>query len=198
MLLNVAARFSHPEANREVRLGQATIAYLFQRAPRRSIGFIVRPDGLVVRAPRLAAVRDVEAALQEKSAWILRKLQEVQMRQHMQAPTPLPPISSAEKAAFRVHLVQRLNHFAPLLGVQWRSLSLGTARTRWGSARADGSIRLNVGLIRVAPALVDYVVVHELSHLREMNHSPRFWAIVASVLPNHADLRKLLKRESIT
>ena len=105
---------------------------------------------------------------------------------------------SAEKAAFRVRLVQRLNHFAPLLGVQWRSLSLGTARTRWGSARADGSIRLNVGLIRVAPALVDYVVVHELSHLREMNHSPRFWAIVASVLPNHADLRKLLKRESIT
>ena len=145
MLLNVAARFSHPEANREVRLGQATIAYLFQRAPRRSIGFIVRPDGLVVRAPRLAAVREVEAALQEKSAWILRKLQEVQLRQHMQAPTPLPPISSAEKAAFRVHLVQRLNHFAPLLGVQWRSLVWGPRAPGWAGPLAVAQFRFTVG-----------------------------------------------------
>ncbi len=95
------------------------------------------------------------------------------------------------------HFVQRLNHFAPLVGVQWRALGLTSARTRWGSARSDGVIRLNRHLFHLRPALLDYVVVHELSHLREMNHSPRFWAVVHGVLPDYAQLRKELKNERI-
>lgn len=91
----------------------------------------------------------------------------------------------------------RLNHFAPALQVRWRKLGLSNAGTRWGSARADGAIRLNWRLIHLPPALIDYVVVHELSHLRVMDHSPRFWQTVASVMPDYAALRRKLKAQAV-
>lgn len=92
---------------------------------------------------------------------------------------------------------ERLNHFAPLLGVQWRKLSLSSAGTRWGSAKADGSIRLHWRLVHFKVAVIDYVVAHELSHLRVMDHSPRFWDTVATVMPDYATLRGQLKDEAI-
>ena len=92
---------------------------------------------------------------------------------------------------------ERLTHFAPHLGVRWRKLSLSSASTRWGSASADGSIRLNWRLVHFTPSVIDYVVVHELSHLRVMDHSPRFWDTVRSVVPDYAQLRGQLKDESV-
>ena len=91
----------------------------------------------------------------------------------------------------------RLEFFAPQLGVCWRKLSLSSAVTRWGSASSSGAIRLNWRLMHLSPALIDYVVVHELSHLRFMDHSPRFWATVQSVMPEHAALRRQLKNEAL-
>ena len=88
---------------------------------------------------------------------------------------------------------ERLDHFAPLLGVQWNKLALSNAGTRWGSARVDGSIRLNWRLIHLRLSVLDYVVAHELAHLREMNHSPRFWDVVRSVLPDFEQARGSLK-----
>ena len=93
--------------------------------------------------------------------------------------------------------VERLNHFAPQLGVQWRKLSLSSAGTRWGSASADGSIRLNWRLVHFRQSVIDYVVVHELSHLRVMDHSPRFWDTVRTIVPDYAELRGQLKDEAI-
>jgi len=87
----------------------------------------------------------------------------------------------------------RLAHFAPQLNVQWRKLSLSSATTRWGSASASGSIRLNWQLLHLSPQVIDYVVVHELSHLLVMDHSPRFWATVCTVMPDYAVLRRQLK-----
>lgn len=95
----------------------------------------------------------------------------------------------------RSHFMARLEHFAPQLEVRWQRLSLSSARTRWGSASADGSIRLNWRLMHYAPTLIDYVVVHELAHLREMNHSPRFWRIVEGVLPDYATRRRQLRAQ---
>ena len=92
---------------------------------------------------------------------------------------------------------ERLNHYAPQLGVNWQRLSLSSAGTRWGSASADGSIRLNWRLIHFKLSVIDYVVVHELSHLRVMDHSPRFWDTVRAVVPDYAELRGQLKDELI-
>jgi predicted metal-dependent hydrolase len=93
--------------------------------------------------------------------------------------------------------VERLNHYAPQLGVQWQRVSLSSAATRWGSASANGSIRLNWRLIHHKRDVIDYVVAHELSHLRVMDHSPRFWDTVQSVMPDYAQRRRVLKDEPL-
>ena len=88
---------------------------------------------------------------------------------------------------------ERCAHFAPQLGVRMRRLALSAAATRWGSASADGSIRLNWRLVHFALPVVDYVVTHELAHLREMNHSAAFWQVVRSVLPGYEQARAVLR-----
>ncbi len=88
---------------------------------------------------------------------------------------------------------ERCRHFAQQLGVRYTRLALSSAQTRWGSASADGSIRLNWRLVHFAMPTIDYVVTHELAHLREMNHSPRFWDVVRSVLPDYERARGSLK-----
>lgn len=240
--------FRHPRASREVRLGHVLVAYEFKRGQRRSIGFSVGADGLAVRAPKWVTLADVDAALQSKALWILRKLQETRERHaRLTAHTiewrdgamlpflgemvtirldpehrfsasgvatsalsvlyvSLPHSASTAQIKDAVQawlmrqarqvFVQRLDHFAPQLGVQWKKLSLSNAGTRWGSAKADGSIRLNWRLIHMRMSVLDYVVAHELSHLRVMDHSPRFWDTVRSVVPDYALLRRQLKDEA--
>jgi predicted metal-dependent hydrolase len=92
---------------------------------------------------------------------------------------------------------QRLNHYAPQLGVRWTKLSLSNASSRWGSAGSDGAIRLNWRLIHFRQSVIDYVVVHELSHLRVMDHSPRFWSTVESIMPDYTQRKAQLRDEAI-
>ena len=92
---------------------------------------------------------------------------------------------------------ERLTLYAPQLGVRWTKLSLSNAATRWGSASADGAIRLNWRLVHYRMPVIDYVVVHELAHLRVMDHSPRFWETVESVVPDYGALRRQLKDEPV-
>ncbi len=90
---------------------------------------------------------------------------------------------------------ERCGLFCPRLGVRMKRLSLSSAATRWGSASADGSIRLNWRLVHFALPVIDYVVAHELAHLREMNHSPAFWDVVRSALPEFESARGALRTE---
>lgn len=93
----------------------------------------------------------------------------------------------------RALFADRCRHFAARMNVPVRRVALSAARTRWGSASSSGSVRLNWRLIHYPLATIDYVVVHELAHLREMNHSPAFWAIVRAVLPDFELQRDTLK-----
>jgi predicted metal-dependent hydrolase len=90
---------------------------------------------------------------------------------------------------------ERCQHYAERLGVRVTRLALSSAATRWGSASADGSIRLNWRLVHFALPVIDYVVAHELAHLREMNHSPAFWSVVRSVIPEYERSRSTLRDE---
>lgn len=131
-------------------------------------GAALEGDRLLVGLPSRA---DAEGLRQVVQAWLMREAE----------------------GLFR----RRLDHYAPLVGVRYTRFGLSSAGTRWGSARADGAIRLNWRLIHLPEALVDYVVVHELSHLREMNHSPAFWRVVESVLPDQAERRRELRRHRL-
>ena len=87
---------------------------------------------------------------------------------------------------------RRIAHYAALLNVAPRTVRLSSAKTQWGCCTARGTVRLNERLIRLPLRLVDYVVAHELAHLREMNHSAAFWEVVESVCPDYATLRREL------
>lgn len=88
---------------------------------------------------------------------------------------------------------ERVRHYAPLLTVSPAAIKLSSAKTRWGSCTSRGVVRLNLQLIKLPQYLIDYVVVHELAHLREMNHSAAFWRVVASACPDYLVLRAELK-----
>lgn len=244
------AVFRHPQAQRKVQLNGHVVEYAFRRARRRSVGFVVGMEGLSVSAPRWVPLADVEAALQSKAPWVLRKLQEQdERRRRLQAAkmewrdgsslpflgetvilvldpratgavlntdadslpgvprltlhVGLPQHAAAEQIRDTVQswlqrqarrvFEERCRHFAQQLGVRMTRLALSSASTRWGSASADGSIRLNWRLIHFALPTIDYVVAHELAHLREMNHSAAFWEVVRSVLPDYEQVRSTLK-----
>jgi predicted metal-dependent hydrolase len=126
------------------------------------------PARLRVGLPQLAQTAQVRDTVQ---AWLMRQAQSL--------------------------FTERLEHYAPLLGVRWRKLALSSAGTRWGTAHSDGTIRLNWRLVHFRLPVIDYVVAHELSHLRVMDHSPRFWDTVASVVPDYERLRGQLKDEAL-
>ena len=92
---------------------------------------------------------------------------------------------------------RRAEHYAQLLNVVPSAIKLSSAKAQWGSCTVDGTVRLNVQLVKLPLRLIDYVVVHELAHLREMNHSAAFWDVVGSVCPTFALLRKELKAVAI-
>ena len=117
----------------------------------------------------------------------------------------LPPEAGEQQLKDRVQgwlqmeakriFAERLPVYAEKLGVTYRSFALSSATTQWGSCTAEGKIRLNWRLIHFAMPMIDYVIAHELSHLREMNHSPRFWATVQSIFPEF-EMAKRALRES--
>ena len=92
---------------------------------------------------------------------------------------------------------ERLDLYAPQVGVSYHSYAISSAGTRWGSCTVAGNIRLNWKLIHYPLALLDYVVIHELAHLREMNHSPRFWAVVGEVFPDYDGAKAALRKRSV-
>lgn len=97
------------------------------------------------------------------------------------------------KAQARLLFGERLPVYAQRLGIAPRRWQLSSARTRWGSCSADGSIRLNWRLIHFPLDVIDYVIAHEIAHLKEMNHSPRFWATLGAILPEYEAPRLRLK-----
>ena len=96
-----------------------------------------------------------------------------------------------EEARALVH--ERLANFAPFFGVSLKKVFIKNSRTRWGSCSSKGNLNFNYRLALIEPELVDYVVVHELCHLKHFNHSPLFWAEVARAVPNWKLLRKRLR-----
>jgi predicted metal-dependent hydrolase len=120
---------------------------------------------------------------------------------------PLPPHADSQQIKDRVTgwlqgeatriFGERLAVYAERLGVTFRSYALSSAATRWGSCSSEGRIRLNWRLIHFPLSVVDYVVAHELAHLREMNHSPRFWQTVESIFPEFREARKQLKQHPV-
>ena len=164
--------------------------YTLIRSPRKTISIQLSPDGsLVVRAPNRMPKRDIEGFVESKRGWIeghLKKLPETQ-----------PKLTDAElrELARRAKevLPEIVDYFAPLVGVDFGRITIRAQRTRWGSCSAQGNLSFNCLLMLTPDDVMEYVVVHELCHRKEMNHSARFWAEVERVLPGYRESRRWLK-----
>lgn len=167
------------------------------RSRRKTIALQVKAPGrVIVRAPVRTTRAQAEQFVREHAAWVRRQLDAL-ARMALETPTA-EPFSDDELADLRkrarIVIPARVAHFAPAVGVSYGRVALRIQKTRWGSCSAKGNLNFNCLLVLAPPEVLDYVVVHELCHRIEMNHSPRFWAEVERVLPGYRDQRRWLKQ----
>ena len=173
----------------------APIAYRLIRSDRKTLAMEWRGGELIVRAPRFASKQRIEAfvaANRERiEAWQRKE------QQHDAALSEWPPLSDEDvKELYRqakIAIPQRAAYYAPLIGVQYGRITVRMQKTRWGSCSAAGNLNFNALLMLAPPEVLDSVVVHELCHRREMNHSKRFYAEVQRVFPAYRKWNRWLK-----
>jgi predicted metal-dependent hydrolase len=161
--------------------------YRVIRSCRKTLSLEITPQGeVLVRAPLRTSEAAIRGFVEGKQRWIGTHLALV--RERMAATADVPHLTEAEREALRAQarpvLEARVAHFAPLAGVSWGKITIRTQRSRWGSCSAQGNLSFNALLLLTPPEVLDYVVVHELCHRKEMNHSPRFWAEVEKLVPD--------------
>lgn len=164
------------------------LSYRVIRSKRKTIALQINPDGtVVVRCPLKWNEGAVHAFVESKRSWI---------EKHLNHPR-LPAFTDAQIQALthqaREVLTERVAFYAPLVGVEYGNITIRHQRTRWGSCSGKGNLNFNCLLMEVPTEVRDYVVVHELCHRKEMNHSKKFWAEVARVMPDYKVHCKWLK-----
>ena len=141
--------------------------------------------------------RTIAAFVASKRDWIEKHMEKVRNRAAKRE--EVPEFTEEERKALtkkaRKMILEKVAYYAPIVGVTYGRIAIRKQRTVWGSCSAKGNLNFNYLLAMMPDEVVDYVVVHELCHRKEMNHSPRFWAEVEKVIPNHKALRKWLKEE---
>ncbi len=219
-------------------LNGETISYLLEHRARRTVGLKITENGLVVHAPKRIFAFQLNQILQDKSGWILSKLQlraanqvekmawvdgahlyylgqTIQLHilenssnkspqfeaNRLTLATPSPnnhglisrKVIAWYKKIATVDFSRRLEILAAKLGVNAPPFTLSNAKSRWGSCNSRGEVRLNWRLLQAPPHVINYVICHELAHLKEMNHSAKFWAVVEQLFPGYKLAEKELK-----
>ena len=165
------------------------------RSRRKTLAAEIRDGRLLIRAPLRTQNAEIEAFISGHRRWIETHLAEAQKRQAAIAEagllTPEELDALCEKA--RRVIPERVAYYAPLVGVRYGRVTVRRHRSRWGSCSAQGNLSFNCLLMLAPPEVLDSVVVHELCHRLEMNHSPRFWAEVERVMPDYRERHRWLK-----
>lgn len=226
-----AALRTAAESRQIFRIGDREIPVLLRRSARRSVGLVIRADGLMVTLPTGFPLHQLDSVLRDKAGWIIDKLDQVahlpqavqladgadipwlgeprtlrightrgavtgdELRLTAQDDAGIPlALTKLMRREARTFLAERLEQWASRMQLRYSEFKLSSAGTRWGSCTAAGVIRLNWRLMQAPLPVIDYVIIHELCHLVELNHSARFWALVAAVCPDWKVKRDWLKQ----
>ncbi len=169
------------------------ITYQWVRSRRKTIAIQIDREGqVIVRTPYGITKRQVEEFLDEKKDWLLQTRQRVEKRKTEQIPISEEVRREGIERAKRI-FPERTAYFAKRMGVDYGRITIREQKTRWGSCSSKGNLNFNWKLVLLDPELLDYVVVHELAHRREMNHSVAFWKVVEAELPDYRERRRRLK-----
>ena len=163
------------------------------RSDRKTIAIEIKSDcRVIVRAPMKMPNPEIQRFVQEKAGWIEKHLETVRQSAAQEKFTPAQIRTFTDAA--KKDIPERVRQFAPQIGVTAGNITIRKQNTRWGSCSSKGNLNFNCLLMCCPKDVRDYVVVHELCHLKELNHSARFWAEVAKILPDYSARKAWLRK----
>lgn len=170
------------------------------RSNRKTVAIQVNSNlSVTVRAPRSTSEKDIEEILKKKKAWISKHIEKIKETKERFEAEPTEKLTREKVIALAEEALkvipERVEYFAKVIGVTYGKITVRNQKTRWGSCSSKGNLNFNCLLILAPPEVLDYVVVHELCHRKQMNHSKAFWLEVEKVLPDYKEARKWLKEE---
>jgi len=160
---------------------------------RRTISICVKGGKVTVRAPYGTSDERIKKIVRDNISWIEKQLKKHSIPRLKDAELTEGQIAILKKNA-KIILTHKTEHFAKIMGINYGRITITGAKTRFGSCSSKGNISYSWRLMLYPEEAIDYVVVHELAHIREMNHSPAFYKIVESMFPDYKARRALLKR----
>ncbi len=166
------------------------------KSDRKSISIEIKNDlRIIVRAPLYMTKKQIEKFINEKADWINKNLELVKGR--AESKQKLVKFTDVDIKAMtneaKKIIPKRVKHFATIMGVRYNRIAIKHQATRWGSCSAKGNLNFNCLLVLCPPEIRDYVIIHELCHLKELNHSERFWNEVAKYCPEYKVHKQWLK-----
>jgi len=184
---------------RHITLHDQKIAYTLRTSKRaRRMRLAVYCDGsVVVTTPFYLGETAIERLLHEKAQWLFSKISFFKQFEGLVVARHTKADYVKYKKEAHALAVARAEYFNAMYGFRFNQITIRNQKTRWGSCSRNKNLNFNYKIVLLPQRLADYIIVHELCHLGEFNHSHKFWALVAQVMPDHIDLRKELKRNRI-
>ena len=168
--------------------------YELIRSKRKTLALEITPDcRILVRAPLRIAQSRIDAFVESHSAWIAKHLEQQRQRAVSAPPPPSAPEIKALKTEARAILPEKVAYWSRRMNVTPTGLKITTAQKRYGSCSGKNALCFSCFLMRYPEEAIDLVVVHELCHIKEKNHGPRFYALLEQYLPDYKERKKLLK-----
>ncbi len=181
---------------KSIKLNNKNIDYVLKTNKRsRSIRLAIHPGAKVtVTTPRFVPQFVIDNFLKDKSEWIFEKIDYF---------SKFPPVKNKKekrdeylkyKEDTLILVKERLEYFNKLYHFKWNRISIKNQKTRWGSCSRQGNLNFNYKIVLLPEEQADYIIVHELCHLKELNHSSRFWKLVSLSIPSYKDIRSNLRK----